>query len=85
MNATSMARGFVGIVLVIAGVALGVWAGVWWALIGGIVQAVEAVKASPVDAWQLAFGLARVLCAGLIGTVTAIIAVFPGWAMLQGR
>lgn len=59
MNAIRMARGFIGVILVIAGVGLGVWAGVWWALIGGIVQAVEGVKATPVDAWQLAFGLAR--------------------------
>lgn len=83
MNATRMARVLVGTILIVAGIALGVWAGVWWALIGGIVQAVEAVKASPVDALQLAYGLARVLCAGLIGTVTAIVAVFPGWAMVQ--
>lgn len=83
MNATRMARVFVGVILIIAGLALAVWAGVWWALIGGIVQAVEAVKASPVDALQLAYGLARVLCAGLVGVVTAIIAVFPGWALVQ--
>lgn len=83
MNATTMARNFVGIILIIAGLALAAWAGVWWALIGGIMQAVEAVKAQPVDALQLAYGLARVFCAGLIGMGTAIIAVFPGWAMLK--
>lgn len=83
MDATTMARNFVGVILIVAGLALAAWAGVWWALIGGIVQAVEAVKVSPVDALQLAYGLARVFCAGLIGAVTAIVAVFPGWAMLK--
>lgn len=85
MNANRMARTFVGVVLVVAGVALALYVGLWWALIGGIVQAVEAIKMTPVDAFGLAVGLARALCAGLIGSLTFFVAIFPGWYMLQGR
>lgn len=83
MDANRMARTLVGIILIILGLALAAYVGVWWALIGGIVQVVDAIKATPTDAWGIAYGAARVLCAGLLGTLTAVLAVFPGWAMLQ--
>lgn len=83
MDATKMARNFVGIILMVAGVALAVYAGLWWAFIGGIIQAVEAVKATPIDAMDLALGIARIVFAGFIGVMTAVVAVFPGYAMLK--
>ena len=85
MNATSMARGFVGVILIVAGISLAVYVGVWWAFIGGIVQAIDGVKATPTDAWEIAYGIVRIVFAGFLGTITAVVAVFPGWAMLQGR
>ena len=83
MNATKMARNLVGVLLMLAGIGLGVYVGLWWAFIGGIVQIVDAVKANPVEAMDIALGLARVVCAGFVGVVTGIVAVFPGYAMLK--
>lgn len=83
MNATKMARTFVGVVLMIAGLALAVWAGLWWAFIGGIVQVIDAAKADPVSAIDIAWGVARIVFAGFIGTITAVIAIFPGWALVN--
>ena len=83
MNATRMARSFVGIIMIVFGIALGVYAGLWWAFIGGIIQVVEAVKASPVEAMDLALGIVRIVFAGAIGVLTAMVAVFPGYAMLK--
>lgn len=73
----------VGILLVIAGVAFGVYVGLWLCLIGGVVQIIQSVQGSSVDAWGVAFGIARVLCTGIAGTLTAFVAVLPGWAMLE--
>lgn len=83
MNATTMARNAVGVVLMLAGLALGIYAGLWWAFIGGVVQIVDSIKANPVDAVDLALGILRVLCAGFIGVMTAVLAVFPGFALLK--
>ena len=71
-----------GILLVVLGVALGLYVGLWLCLIGGIVQFVEAVKATPVDAWGIAFGIARFLLASLAGTVSALVLIVPGIALI---
>jgi hypothetical protein len=74
-----------GVLLIVAGIAFGLYAGLWWAFIGGIVQVVEAVKATPVEAMDLALGIVRIVFAGAIGMITAVVAIFPGWAMLNWR
>lgn len=71
-----------GIILIIGGIALGLYAGVWWAFIGGIVQIVDAVKATPVEAMGIAIGIAKIMFAGLIGVGSAMMAVIPGFAMV---
>jgi len=73
----------IGVLLAVAGFAFGVWAGLWWAFVGGVVQVVEAIKADPVSSVDIALGALRIVFAGFIGTATAFVAVFPGWAMLQ--
>jgi hypothetical protein len=83
MDPKAMASTLIGIILVIAGLCVGIFAGFWWAFVGGIIQVVDAVKVTPVEAIDLALGIARIVFAGFIGTVTAMIAVFPGWAMLN--
>lgn len=76
-------RNALGILLMVAGLALGLYVGVWLMFIGGIVQIIEAIKASPVEALDIAIGAARVLGAGVVGMLTAVVAIFPGFAMLK--
>lgn len=85
MNAKRMAQVVVGLVMMLAGIALGVYVGLWWALIGGIVQVIEAAKASPVETMQLAWGVAKIVFAGFLGIITAVVAVLPGFVMVNGR
>lgn len=70
-----------GLLLVVAGVILGVWAGIWWAFIGGIIQVVEQVRAVDMDATILAIGIAKIVFAGFIGTVSGICLIAPGAAL----
>jgi hypothetical protein len=72
----------IGIILIFAGIALGLYVGVWLMFIGGVVQVIEAIKATPVEAMGIAVGALRVLAAGVVGVLTAIIAIFPGYAMV---
>ena len=73
----------IGILMVLGGIALGLYAGLWWAFIGGIVQIVDAVKATPVEALSLAFGIAKVVFAGAIGMFSGMVLVLPGFAFIS--
>lgn len=69
--------------MVMGGLILGMYVGLWWALIGGIVQIVQAVKAPDIEAMSIALGVVKILFAGSLGTVSAILLVAPGMAMLK--
>ena len=75
-------RTLIGLSVVAVGVALGVWLGVWVMLVGGIVQLINGVKATPVNATWIAFGIARVMFSGFCGWVSGLIGVSIGTAIL---
>lgn len=75
-----------GLLLIVAGVGIGVYAGLVLAFIGGIVDVIQAVRAVDLDATAVAFGVLKILFAGFIGAVSSFIFVFPGfsiWAASQ--
>lgn len=76
-------RNVIGIVLVVGGVAFGIYVGVWLCFIGGIVQIVDAVKATPVEGMGIAVGILRILMSTAAGGLAAFVAVLPGVAMLK--
>ena len=45
---------------------------IWYCLIGGIVQVVDAIKTTPTDSWGIAYGLARFLCTGIVAAMTTV-------------
>lgn len=74
-----------GGLLVIAGIACGLYAGLWWAFIGGIVNMIEAIRAEELVAMDVAIGVVKVMFAGLIGYLSAAVLVLPGLAVLGVR
>ena len=73
----------IGVVLVVLGVIAGLWAGLWWAFIGGIVDVIEAVRATELDAMDVAIGVVKIFFAGVVGWCAGAIAIIPGWMMLS--
>jgi hypothetical protein len=61
------------ILLFILGVILALYLGVWVMFIGGIVQLINAIKISPVDALGIGIGIARIMLSGLIGWGTFVV------------
>lgn len=57
----------------IGGVAGGIYLGVWYGLVGGIIAVIEAAKATPIPAPDMAWGIARVVFAGLMGWGTLLV------------
>ena len=70
-----------GILLMVAGVGFGVYAGLVWAFIGGIIDVIQAVKAVEVEAMAVAIGVAKIVFAGLIGAVSAFALAVPGFTL----
>ena len=73
----------IGLLLVLVGIVFGVWAGLWWAFVGGIMQIVAAVQTSPVPGADIAWGIVKIIFAGAIGGVSAMLLIIPGAAMLN--
>lgn len=72
----------IGVLMVIGGLLFGIWAGIWWALIGGIADVIIAAKADEVITMDIGIGVLKVLFSAVIGKLTAIALVVPGVAIL---
>jgi hypothetical protein len=83
VNANSMARFVVGAVLLTLGLVVGLWAGLWWAFIGGIVQTIDAAKSMPTDQLGIAYGVVRIMCAPVVGWGAAMLFLVPGYLMVN--
>lgn len=73
----------IGFLMVLGGIALGLYLGIWWAFIGGIVQVIEQVRADEISALAIACGIARVVFAGFIGWGSALLLIVPGSAFIK--
>jgi hypothetical protein len=76
-------KAIIGLLLVILGIACGLYAGIWWAFIGGIVDVITEVRAPDLSALNVAIGVAKILFAGLIGWVAAMVLILPGVAFIK--
>jgi len=75
---------WIGIILIAIGAVVGLWVGVWFCFIGGIVNAINIIKAPGIaESLPVAVQIARVALAGLAGWVSAVIFVIPGVALLR--
>lgn len=78
-------KAILGLLLVIIGVAVGLYFGIWWAFIGGIVAIIEQVRAPHLDAMTVALSVARIVFAGGIGWVCGLVLIVPGGALISSR
>ena len=74
---------FLGLLLLVGGIVLGIWLGIFVMFIGGIAQVINAIKASPVDAMGIAIGLAKFFFASVVGWFSAIVVAGTGIALIQ--
>jgi uncharacterized membrane protein len=72
----------IGIVLIIAGIALGLYLGVWVMFIGGIVDIIDQIKSPELSAMAVAWGVVKIVFAGFIGWLVALILILPGIGMV---
>jgi phage-related protein len=73
----------IGILLVLAGLAFGLYVGVYVCFIGGIVDIINEVKAVNTSVAGVAFGVLKMMFATFLGGLSAIILVLPGIAFIK--
>jgi len=75
-------RTVLGIAMIIVGIILGLYVGVWLMFVGGIVDLVNAVNASrggvPMDGVAIGIGVVKIVFASLAGVVSAFALIVPG-------
>jgi len=72
-----------GILCVLSAFIVGIWLGIFVMLIGGIIQFVQAFQVNPISAYEIACGLVRVFCSGIVGWLSFGVLLAFGVALLQ--
>lgn len=71
-----------GSLIIIAGIAGGVYVGVWLMFIGGVVQIINAIKATTLVPIDIAIGIAKIMFCGL-GSLIATVGIMIGSALIK--
>ena len=77
-----MFRKILGVLLIIGGIVVGIWLGVFVMFIGGLTQLINAIK-NHFDTVPMVWGIVKILCAGFVGWISFFISAIVGWALLQ--
>ena len=72
----------IGLALMVFSVFFGFYAGVWVCFIGGIVDIIEQIKRPDLSALIVAWGMFKILFAGVIGWISGIFMFGSGYALL---
>ena len=68
------------VLLILGGIALGLYVGLWVCFIGGIVQLINEIKSpEAVVTMNIVLAVAKILISGLSGWVYALVLIVPGW------
>lgn len=78
-----MTKLIIGLLLVVGGIASGLYVGLWLCFIGGIVDVIQQIRADELVALTVAIGVAKVLFAGIAGWVSALLFIAPGAALIK--
>lgn len=81
MNET--AKFFIGIAMIFTGVLLGLYVGVWVCFVGGIIDVIQQVRGEHLSVLSVAWGIAKIFCAGLFGYLAGLLLVAPGCVMTR--
>lgn len=78
-------KAVLGIILILASIVGGLYVGLWLCFVGGIVQVIEAIKATPVEAMDIGIGLLRVASSAIAGWGSFFIGFFGGAALIGSQ
>lgn len=85
-----MFQAILGVIVILAGIALGLWLGIWVCFVGGIVDVITSFEGvdfsnfslSDFAVLQFAWGIAKVICASFVGWVSFMICTVLGGGLI---
>lgn len=72
----------IGVLLILAGIVIGLWLGVWVLFIGGIIDIINQIKSPEFNGMVIAWGIVKIMIASGVGTLSAMVLIIPGFAMV---
>lgn len=75
----------IGLILILAGLFVGVYVGLYLCFIGGTVQIINAIKSPGIPAMPIAWGIAKIFFAGVAGMLSALTLIIPGRILFNSR
>ena len=76
-------KAIIGILMILSGIVLGFYVGIWLCFVGGIIDVIAAIQAEQLVAMDVAIGIAKFMFAGLAGWLSALFLIIPGMAFLD--
>jgi len=74
---------FIGVLLIIAGVLLGFYVGLYLCFYCGILQIVNGLQTDPISGREIAMGAVKIMCFALTGVISAFMLISPGMAIIK--
>lgn len=72
-----------GALLVIGGIGLGLYVGVWVFFVGGILDIIREIRAEQLHELSVAWGIVKIVLAGLVGTLSTFVCIIPGLLLVD--
>lgn len=76
-------RDILGILLIVIGVVFGLYVGIGFMFVGGIIDVIEQIRSETLEAMAVAIGVAKIIFFELGGIVAACIFVVPGVLLIE--
>lgn len=70
----------IGVILILATIAAGIWFDIVWMLVGGITEIIRGAEAAPVSGHDIGWGIAHVVFTGVGATAAVLLCIL--WAAL---
>ena len=79
----SIMNKIIGASMIVAGIILGIYVGVWVCFIGGIVGIIKVIRAPELIAMDVAINVGKIMLSGLATWVSVLILAVPGFAIFS--
>lgn len=76
-------KSILGLLLIVAGICLGLYVGLWLCFIGGIMDIITAVRAETLVKATVGWGVVKIIFAGVAGWISGLLLIIPGKIMLE--
>ena len=73
----------IGLLMIIAGIVLGIYVGGYLMLFKGVLQIIEQIQAEQLIAAKVAWGVVKILFAGAVGSACAYVLIIPGRVLIN--